>query len=354
MRAKSLILLVVALGCGMVAAVAVSKAVMDQGGDQAEATIEIFVAAKELKAGEKFTPDSVRQEPWPKSRLPEGAITKMEQLDSKFSNQPVFTGEPILQQKVNASSFSLSTGLTEGFRVFDLPAGLSVGYLKPGDHVDVVGTFKVDASNTSSAEARTVMRDVEVFAINGIMIRDPDGKQTAGPSMLQLKVKESQIEALTLAQKLGDLRVTLRPFGEQSKEPGGAVDNGDAFVHWVQQGGKEQAEAPQVQGSPLAQGSYSEPAPSEEPNEMMIITPNGVTRYQWTTDKELPHIVAETSKSAGPPSGSAGQPGNWPFAGGNVGSGYGGYKPTYPMGDSSPQQTYGNGQSTVENPPKVE
>ncbi|MEZ6138302.1 MAG: hypothetical protein R3C53_25750 [Pirellulaceae bacterium] len=50
MRAKSLILLVVALGCGMIAAVAVSKTVMKpDSGPVAEATVEIFVAAKDLK-----------------------------------------------------------------------------------------------------------------------------------------------------------------------------------------------------------------------------------------------------------------------------------------------------------------
>ncbi len=357
MRAKSLILLVVALGCGMVAAVAVSKAVMDQGGgEQAEATVDIFVAAAELKAGQKFTPESVKLEPWPRSRIPEGVITKLEQLDGKFSNQPVFPGEPILQQKVNATSFSLSNGLTEGYRVFDLPAGQSAGYLKPGDHVDVVGTFKVDATNNNLAEARTVMRDVEVFAINGIMIRDADGKQTAGPAMLQLKVKESQIEALTLAQKLGDLRVTLRPFGEQSKENGGAVDNGESFVSWVQQGGKSVGtfDAPPTAATP-SPTSFSAPAPKpQEPNEMLIITPTGVTRYQWNDDKELPRLVNDPAKAAGPSSGSAGAPAGWPYAGANVLSGYGGYKPTYPVGDAPAQPSYGNNITTSDTPPKVE
>lgn len=354
MRAKSLILLVVALGCGMVAAVAVSKAVMDQGsGEQAEATVDIYVAVQNLQTNQKITPELVKLEPWPKSRMPEGAIVKLEQLEEKYTNQAMFAGEPILQQKVVDFISSISTTLPNGYRIFDLPAGTS-SYLKPGDHLDVIGTFKVDP-NGSVAESRTVMRDVEVFAINGVMVRDPDGKPAAGPSMLQLKVKESQIEALTLAQKLGELRVTLRPFGEENKDLGPSnVDNGESFLSWVQQSGKTEAEP--IKSTPLVQGSFSDPVKKPEPNEMLIITPTGVSRYQWTDDKEMPRLVNDNPTNNAPQASPAPSQSSWQYAAGSALSSFGGYSPSYPGGEPpAAQSTVGNGNPNVpDDTPKVE
>jgi pilus assembly protein CpaB len=352
MRAKSLILLVVALGCGMVAAVAVSKAVMDQGsGEVAEATVDIFVAVQDLQTNQKILPELVKLEPWPKSRLPEGAIFKMEQLEEKYTNQAMFAGEPLLQQKVVEFISSISTTLPNGYRIFDLPAGTST-YLKPGDHLDVIGTFKVDP-NGSVAESRTVMRDVEVFAINGVMIRDPDGKPANGPSMLQLKVKESQIEALTLAQKLGDLRVTLRPFGEENKDLGPSqVDNGESFLSWVQQTGGKSPQS-NLQPQQPAQGFFAE-SKSSEPNEMLIITPTGVSRYQWNNDKEMPRLVNDSPSTGAQANAAPGQ-GDWQ-ASGSAFTGFGGYKPSYPGGDGSRSQSaVGNGNpGAPDDTPQVE
>ena len=230
MRAKSLVLLVVALGCGMVAAVAVSKAVMDQGaGEPAETTVEIYVAKKNLEAGWKLTDEHFVLDRWPQSRLPQGAIVKLEQIDGKFSKQNIFAGEPIIVDKLSDSRDSLSNQLPKGYRVFDIASG-GIGYIKPGDHVDVIGTFKLEG-NGNVAESKTVMKNVKVFAINGVTTRESDGKQTSGQATLQLQVKDSQVEALTLANKLGEMRISLRPFGEDSELAGeDEADNGESFV----------------------------------------------------------------------------------------------------------------------------
>ena len=110
MRAKSLILLVIALGCGMIAAVAVSKAVMDNGPTETvEATVEIFVAVKDLPHAEKISAETVKLDKWPKSRVPEGALYKLEQVEGKFTKQNIFANEPILDRKLSESRESFST-----------------------------------------------------------------------------------------------------------------------------------------------------------------------------------------------------------------------------------------------------
>ena len=334
MRAKSLILLVIALGCGMVAAVGVSKAIMDKpAAEQTEATTEIFVAVKDLPHAQKISADSVKLEKWPQSRLPEGALTRLSELEGKYTNQQIFAGEPILGRKLADSRESFSTTIPPGYRVFDIVG--SAGYIKPGDHVDILGTFP--ASRGGSAETRTVMRNVQVFGIDGNTKRDTDNTNNTGrSSVFQLLVKESQLEALTLANSMAELRMNLRPFGEDSDE---APDNGESFLSWVNKDEKspgtpvkkEEIRAIENSVNTLFTAAVpSLPTPPVAKHEMVIITPAGIKKYQWNEDHEFPREVAETPNDGYPPGPGAAASGQFNAAPGNVYSGYGGYTPTYP------------------------
>lgn len=326
----------------MVAAVAVSKAVMDQGaGQPVEATVEIYVAKKNLEGGQKLAADHFTLEPWPQSRMPEGAIFKLEQIDGKYIKQNVFAGEPFIEAKLSATRAGLGDELPKGYRVFDIPSG-GITYIKPGDHVDVIGTFKLEG-NGNVAESKTVMRNVRVFAINGNPAREADSKQTAGASTLQLQIKESQVEALTLANKLGEMRISLRSSREDGDmESDSEADNGESFVSWVHQNDRdEEPAAPVAQTQPVPQNQFAAntPAPKTnkaEPNEMLIVTPTGVARYQWTNDKELPRLVNDAEKEESKQTPAAPPQAGWPYPAGNVYSGFGGYTPTYPNGTNAP------------------
>jgi pilus assembly protein CpaB len=326
MRAKTLVLLFVALGCGMIAAVAVSKAVMDKGVTQpAEAMVEIFVAVNDLPHAEKISAEKVKLEKWPKSRLPEGALFNLNQLENKFTKQNIFAGEPILERKISDSRESFSTSVPPGFRIFDIACNAS--YIKAGDHVDILGTFRPGGRN-SIPQSRTVMRNVKVHGINGSTTRDSDesdkSKAVNKATVFQLLVKESQVEALTLANSLGELQLNLRPFGEDRSD---REDNGEEFLSWV-----NEAESAGQQSEPApTPGLFSQLAMHapriETPKQsMVIITPEGARRYEWSNSDELPQQVVENPQKAG-----STMPANtYAAPSGNVYSGYGGYSPTYP------------------------
>jgi len=340
MRAKSLILLVIALGCGMVAAVGVSKAIMDKAPTETvEATAEIFVAVKDLPHAQKVSAESVKLEKWPRSRLPEGALTNLSEVEGKFTNQQIFAGEPILARKLADSRESFSTTIPPGYRVFDIVG--SVGYIKPGDHVDILGTFPA-SSRHGVAETRTVMRNVQVFGIDGNTKRDTDNKNSASRgSVFQLLVKESQLEALTLANSMAELRMNLRPFGEDSSE---RTDNGESFLSWINESEeskakpvkKEEVAAIETSVNSLFSGGMQTLPPAPPKHEMVIVTPAGMKRYQWNEENELPKEVVDSAtapfsgESVGGPSNQIGSPS------GNVYSGYGGYTPTYPTSTVPP------------------
>lgn len=352
MRAKSLILLVIALGCGMIAAVAVSKAVMDKGPvQQAEATIEIFVAVKDLQQGEKITAENVKLEKWPKNRVPEGATYKLEQVESWYTKNQLFAGEPILEKKIEETSNSFSTNVPKGYRIFDIAGG--GGYIKPGDHVDILGTFKSGGRNSVS-EIRTVMRNVKVHGINGSTLREADDEEKGRGSKnttFQLLVKETQLEALTLAKALGTLQLNLRPFDEDENS-----DNGEEFLSWIkssEQSNQEVAEVEETSSLSTFTSTYagSQPAAAEPKNTLTIISGDSIKRYEWSKENELPKEVtnqpAPTSNQQIPAFGY----GSSGSANGNVYGEYGGYQPTYPVSTSSGGTSTGAGETE---PSKVE
>ena len=333
MRAKSLILLVIALGCGMIAAVGVSKAIMDKSPEEAaEASVEIFVAVKDLPHAQKVSADAVKLEKWPKSRIPDGALVNLADVEGKFTNQQIFVGEPILGRKLADSRESFSTAIPPGYRVFDIPG--SAGYIKPGDHVDILGTFQTGGRG-SVAETRTVMRNVQVFGINGVTTRDSDTSNSGGQgTVFQLLVKESQLEALTLANSMGELRMNLRPFTEDAAE---GADNGESFLSWIKEGDNHNNEpVKQEQVVAVTQSLDSlfptadPPAAAQPKHQMVIITPVGSTTYSWSDSTELPQVVPSADESAYPDTPSRIPSNQFSGTTSNVYSGYGGYTPTYP------------------------
>ncbi|MEZ6088950.1 MAG: SAF domain-containing protein [Pirellulaceae bacterium] len=98
MRNKSVVLLAIALGCGMIASVGISQVVMSGGGAQSVELVEILVASKEIPANSKISADNIMLEKWPAGKTPEGAITDVAKIENKYAKQHIYAGEALLQQ----------------------------------------------------------------------------------------------------------------------------------------------------------------------------------------------------------------------------------------------------------------
>ncbi len=320
----------------MVASVGISQVVLDKKDKGGEETIDIFVAVKDLDTLQKLSAETVKLEKWPKTRLPDGAILKFEDIENKYTNQRLYSGEPILDRKLMDSADDVSTKIPKGYRVFDLSVtdrNGGVGYIKPGDHVDVVGTFNV----RGTSEGRTVMRNVKVFGINGNTVREADGGKNSKASTVQLLVKQSQLEALTLANTMGELRLSLRPPGDSQEE---STDNGTDFMNWMNKAEQSAKPAPPIAEviPDLLKFNTLAPKIEEEKNQLLIITPNGVTTYKWSKDNELPRKEEEESSAGG----------NGVLGSAVPGTGTGGYAPNYPGAQGgSPATTKSKTNSTT-------
>ena len=84
MRPKSLILLALALGCGLVASIGISQ-VMDRnrGAQVSIETSPIYVALHNINLGDPIDSTMVSLQEWPTDKIPPGAIAQLEDLEGK-------------------------------------------------------------------------------------------------------------------------------------------------------------------------------------------------------------------------------------------------------------------------------
>ncbi|MHC4179235.1 MAG: TIGR03067 domain-containing protein, partial [Planctomycetota bacterium] len=67
-------------------------------------TQPIFVGLQDIPLGSTLTPELLRLELWPKDKLPQGALTMIEQLEGRRTRTKLYAGEPILQNKLFSKS----------------------------------------------------------------------------------------------------------------------------------------------------------------------------------------------------------------------------------------------------------
>lgn len=299
MRSKSVLLLVVALGCGVVASVAVSQVVLNQNERQEVQTVGILVASKELSAALKVPMDGFRVELWPADRVPLGAISDPKMIENKFLKQRLYIGEPFIEAKLSSKGKEFSVPV--GFRIFDIPVkdeSGGGGYIGPGDRVDVFGYFAA-SSRIQSAKSVKVIENLEVVMIDGVAVVDPEATSQKKSSTIQLLVKDSQYIVLDTAANLGKLRLALCPPEQVMNSPG-REDNGEDFMDWL-----KQSESSQVNTNlPIAEPVQlpKELKAKSDSHEMTIISSTKLTRYKMVNGQMVVQREAEPELEGAAPS----------------------------------------------------
>ncbi len=215
MRPKSLILLLLALGCGLVASIGISQ-VLDRRNHDAEPAVEkepIYVALKDIKVNDPIVTDkNVKLEEWPKDRIPSDAIRDSKDYQGQRAGGLILAGEPIRKAK-----FAIDNRVTEipkGYRVEAVQSdavSATGNLLQPGDRVDVLLTVK-NVGNTANQFAKTILQDVKVFAVNE-QWRPTEGNksdESIPAKTVSLLLTPAQAQVIYLAEAMGRIRLVLR------------------------------------------------------------------------------------------------------------------------------------------------
>lgn len=226
MKSKSLILMVVSLGFGLIAAVGISQ-VMGRGtADQpALRTGPVVVPIEDLDHNSLLTEENCQIADWPLNLIPEGAARTLEDITDMATKGRMLKDMPILKTAIIHKNQRGKLPIPPGQKVMAIKvsaADVMDGLLQPGDKVDVVGVFRVRKQDRVSTTAKTFLKNVTVFAVAGRT--QNDGTREAGNAknntIVSVLVTPPQAELLILVQKEASLTLTLRGEEDDDDESG--------------------------------------------------------------------------------------------------------------------------------------
>lgn len=229
MRGNTLVMLVIALVFGAVAVFFANIWLNSQSSRQAQvattaSTVEtstIVVAARDLAFGTSLNAEVLREIPWPKSSIPDGAFAKISELTAD-GNHVVLTSispnEPVLKWKISGAGAraSLSAIVGAGMRAVAIRINEVVGvggFILPGDHVDVLYTRGGDGGSSTDI----LIQNVRILAIE--RVADQKKSEPIMGNVATVEVTTLDAQKIALAQTTGSLSLTLRSAGSLDQAP---------------------------------------------------------------------------------------------------------------------------------------
>jgi pilus assembly protein CpaB len=283
MKSKSLALLLLALGCGLVASLGITQVLAKRGDSTPSDTTPVYVATAEIPTGSLVNEENVKLEQWPKDRVPAEALTRTEDFNGRHARQKIYVGEPLIEPKLLGRDEG-AIEIPKGLRVVAIsvsPEAIHNGLVLPNSRCDLQVLINANpALGVSEAICKTVLQDIRVFAVNDVT--STEAKDAKGPETrsiptgktVSLLVTPAQAQIVTLASHMGTIRLIMRrnDDSEQTKtrdmtphELLGAFGGGDrakedplaaekkAFQEWadsVRKSLKEAAKTPPAKANP--------------------------------------------------------------------------------------------------------
>ena len=232
MKAARIVVLVIAVGAGGVAALLAGRsdkpAPVKQAPAPQIAAVDVLVAKDNIPVGKALSPTDMEWQPWPASAQTGNFIRKnnrpdaIEKLNGMIARAPFVTGEPIREAK-------LVDGKGSGFMAAILPSGMRAvstqispetgagGFILPNDRVDVVLT-RQQTTGTAGGQrqtSETILSNIRVLAVDQ-NIQEKDGQKVVVGKTATLELSPKQVETLALAQHLGSLSLALRSITDAS------------------------------------------------------------------------------------------------------------------------------------------
>jgi pilus assembly protein CpaB len=246
-----MVLLALALGCGLVASIGISQVMERRNADQGPVSEmePILIASADIHYNDLLTPEKVRFEEWPKGKVPPGALTKLDELQGQRSAGNLVAGEPILTGKLMGNDASgASRKIPKGYGVVSVAVDAVTGassLIKPDDRVDLLLYMaRRPEMGIEETSTRTILHDVRVFAVDKVFERAHGDDRTETAKTVSLLVTPEQAEKVTLATGLGTIRLVMRGPDDSSSSSSEGTNVSEIF------GGKRPGEADATKAGP--------------------------------------------------------------------------------------------------------
>ena len=192
------------------------------------ARTQILVAAKDMPAGTLLQPVNLVWRAWPRESADAAAYVlegtaKPEDYAGSVVRAGVRSGEPMLKANIikRGESGFLAAVLTPGMRAVSIRADAVsgvAGFVLPGDRVDIILSHDVifGDNRVMHKVSETVLRNVRVIAVDQ-RAGDQEQVPTIG-NVVTFEVAPEDAEKVTLAQRMGELRLVLNSLADQVGE----------------------------------------------------------------------------------------------------------------------------------------
>lgn len=212
--------LVVALALGLLAGVIAYSAIKRQ-----EVTVRrgwnlvpVVVATADIPEGTVVTYDMISQRAVPEQFVT-SSVVKPDSANYVVNQKvlvPVQAGDPLLWTQFESTKAAerLSTKVLRKTRAVTIQASAATavgGWIRPNDHVDVIGTFR-DPQNSEQVSV-TLLQNVLVLAtgkLTGTTNVNLVAESQREYNNVSLLVIPEEVELITLAQEMGQLSMSLR------------------------------------------------------------------------------------------------------------------------------------------------
>jgi pilus assembly protein CpaB len=227
MKLKTILLLAVAVGCGLVAMFGVQSM---SGGTSAEVEekVSVLMALADIEVGEQLTPENVSFREVSVETAPENSVLKEEEYQDRSAVVKILANDFITLPKLSEPGvWGRSVAIPKGWRVETVTVNDNTthsGMLAAGDRVDVMVTYQSRSALGQTTQTKVLLEFIEVFATGNKTASDSSKDSEQKIKNVSLLVTPDQAPYLKLAEKKGTLSLSWRGRDDDELVNVGAVD----------------------------------------------------------------------------------------------------------------------------------
>lgn len=160
------------------------------------AQVDVWVAKRDIAAGERVESSMVEAKSWVADLLPEDALRTSEPVSGSTASSSIFAGEVLVGKRFATTGSQLD--VPQGTTALSVPAKAVQavgGGLEPG--------MRVDVYSTGDSKTSAVAKDVLVLAASGT------GSSVSGSSWVTIAVPDKLVQQLVAAANSAELYIAL-------------------------------------------------------------------------------------------------------------------------------------------------
>jgi pilus assembly protein CpaB len=217
MKSKTMILMVVAVGCGLVASFLTSRLLAERGKTPEGPVMRKFLVAKKnlpvgtvLKEPEKY----FEEKEFPEDSAPKKGFESFDAVQNRKLSKPISADAPLSRDDLmDGAKGDFEQSIPVGHEAIAIkvnPESIVGGFVRPYSKVDVIWTWNRGADSLS----KTILQNLLVLAADQEPGRG-DGDTAKLATTVTLAVKPDEAQKITLAASQGQLVLKLRRQGDE-------------------------------------------------------------------------------------------------------------------------------------------